>query len=298
MHIVVATDLSEGSESAARWAFNYARQLDARDREVELTVCHAAHARYPQVLDTDVRLDDPRNLERLSEEVDRWVREVASVDSLEFDVAIVPGEPDRVLVETVEQKDADWLAVGQTGRGAIAKFMIGSTSETLAHGPPCNLAICHSKTEQLDEPTFAVGIDFTEASARALQMAAETTRQLDGLLHVLHVVEPPTYEAYPFDTFGEGEVRDMNALIEKMQEELDFFLDEHADLLEGTDWMSETLTGYPTREIVQYAEDEELDGIHLGTAGRSAIGDFFIGSVSRGVVKHMPCTVYLAPPVD
>ena len=299
MHILAATDLSDGSIPALRWAFDYAHHLELVDIDVELTVLHAAQARYPQVLDTELRLEKPENREELRREVENWTWRAANQTETEFDVEILAGRPDKELRVAAERHQADWLAVGMAGHGALAKLVVGSSAERLAHGPPCNLAICHPRTAtSRDSPTFVVGIDFTDACARALEQAATVTRQLGGLLHIAHVVEPPTYEAYPFDTFGEGEIRDMEELIGKMQEELDGFIEEHEDLLEDVQWASRTLTGYPTRELVGFADEDDLDGVFLGTAGRSAVGDFLIGSVSRGVVKHMPCSIYLTPPVD
>ena len=293
MHIVIGTDLSDGSKAGARWAFDYP------GGEVDHTVVHALQARYPQILDSGTRLADSDNREAIGRAVADWTREAVGAEADDFEVDLREGRPQDVLIEAVREHEADWLAVGMTGHGALAKLLVGSTAEAIAHGPPCNFAIAHPETAvPSDDPVFAVGIDFTDASARAVGSAADLARTYGGELRIVHVVEPPSVEAYPFDHFEDTAVENIHDLVDRMEKEVDYFVDDLHEQLEGVTWQTETITGYPTRELVNYAEDESLDGIVVGTAGRSPVGDFLIGSVSRGVVKHMPCSVYLTPPVE
>jgi nucleotide-binding universal stress UspA family protein len=75
-------------------------------------------------------------------------------------------------------------------------------------------------------------------------------------------------------------------------------LEDFAPQLESMDWTRDVITGYPTRELVAYAEDNDTDGIFLGTVGRSGLDDFILGSVASGVVKNMSTSVFLTPPVQ
>ncbi len=47
----------------------------------------------------------------------------------------------------------------------------------------------------------------------------------------------------------------------------------------------------PAEEILQYAEDKNIDLIVMGTHGRSAITRFFLGSTAEKVVRFSPCPV-------
>jgi len=55
-------------------------------------------------------------------------------------------------------------------------------------------------------------------------------------------------------------------------------------------------TGHPTEVICSAAENEKADLIVVGSHGRSAVGRFFLGSVSSGVVKHASVPVLIARP--
>ena len=297
MHLVIATDLSKGSVPSALWGFRYARRLEARDADVELTVAHAVHSRYPQIVDQGTRLDDPDNRRQIAHEVEDWLERNLDTSGVPYETELLDGRPRDVLPELVDDLEADWLATGVTGRGALSKLIVGSTSEALAHNPPCNLAISHPRgIEWDDEPTIGVGVDFTDSSQRATRLAAEFARNIDASLHVLHVVSPPTYEGYPLEGLTDTDFEDMSALVDRMRSELDGFLDDLESDLEGVEIRRHVLSGYPTEEITHFAEDEELDGLFVGTAGRSAMADFVVGSVERGIVKHAPCSLFLTPP--
>lgn len=299
MNILIATDLSKGSVSAALFAFRYARRQKSAGADPSITVVHSVHSPYPKLFADSPDLDDEQTRSRLETEVNNWLRTSIDRMDLDYDVELREGRPDHQIRELADELGADLVAVGVAGQGALARMIVGSTAERLAHDPPANLAICHPRAINTDAGSrFAVGVDFTRTSGRALQEAASLARQLDGTLDILHVVAPPSYESYPFDTFGESDsgIQNMEQLVDRMRQELDTFLEEYTDDLEGLEWSKHVLTGYPTQEIVGYAEDNDIDGIILGAAGRSAVADLLMGSVERGVVKHMPCTVFLTPP--
>jgi len=48
------------------------------------------------------------------------------------------------------------------------------------------------------------------------------------------------------------------------------------------------------KEVVDLAEELEVDLIVVGTRGRSVIGRALMGSVSDSVVRHSPCPVVVA----
>jgi nucleotide-binding universal stress UspA family protein len=49
--------------------------------------------------------------------------------------------------------------------------------------------------------------------------------------------------------------------------------------------------GDPLRQVVEYARDESVDLIVLGTHGRSGVAHLFLGSVAERVVRTAPCPV-------
>ncbi|MFB6264134.1 MAG: universal stress protein [Bradymonadaceae bacterium] len=296
MKIAIATDLSKGAVTAAVWGFGHARRLREAGEDVELTLLHSIHSRYPQIVDTAARLDDPGTRNQLDEEVRKWVGTNIGANDLDYEVHSLQGPARDQIPGYVRQNDVDWLAIGATGRGSLEKLVVGSTSEAIAHDPPCRMSICHpGHSDWSDDPSIQVAIDFSDPSERALDTAISLARTYGAELDVFHVVQPPTHGGFPHDVYEGTELEGVQDLIEMAREELDSTLEARSGELESIDWSREVVSGYPTREIVDRAESEDHDGVVLGSVGRSAFGDFLIGSVARGVVKHLPTSVILAP---
>jgi Universal stress protein UspA and related nucleotide-binding proteins len=51
------------------------------------------------------------------------------------------------------------------------------------------------------------------------------------------------------------------------------------------------LSGHPGSSIVQFAEDNGIDLIVMGTLGKSGIETMLLGSVADKVIRHAPCPV-------
>lgn len=297
MRLVIGTDLSEESLSAVRWGFNYAEMLRQRGQEARVKVLYVAKSRYPQAADVSSEAATPAKRKEAEKKVRNWIGEQLAVDG-DYEVGVEGGVPREQLRGEVETFDADWLVVGLTGRGAWSRLVAGSTALGLSHSPPTNMAVCHpdgSLFEQTDE--LGVGVDFSEHSDHALELATEFASQREIRLHALHVVYPPPPIVWPEASaqVPSESSQSMDFRVEqaenRMKEHLQNFRDEHPDV----DITSDILTGYAAQELKDYAEDNALDGLVLSSKGRSAAGDFFMGSVTNGLLKHAPTNVFIAP---
>jgi nucleotide-binding universal stress UspA family protein len=62
----------------------------------------------------------------------------------------------------------------------------------------------------------------------------------------------------------------------------------------GWDVKSESVTGSPATEIVEKADEWGADLVVVGSHGRTALGEFFFGSVSQKVLHEAHCSVRVA----
>lgn len=62
------------------------------------------------------------------------------------------------------------------------------------------------------------------------------------------------------------------------------------------DWLvcDEALAGEPSQELIRKADEWKADLIVVGSQGRSALGRFFLGSISQKVLKEAHCSVRVA----
>lgn len=53
----------------------------------------------------------------------------------------------------------------------------------------------------------------------------------------------------------------------------------------------ETVLGRPARAIIEYAEENEIDQVVMGSHGRDGVSRILLGSVAETVVRRSPCPV-------
>jgi universal stress protein A len=61
----------------------------------------------------------------------------------------------------------------------------------------------------------------------------------------------------------------------------------------SVDFEHRYLSGGPIREIVEFAERENVDLIVMGSHGRTGISRLLMGSVAEGVARRAPCPVMI-----
>ncbi|MFP8953358.1 universal stress protein [Natrialbaceae archaeon A-arb3/5] len=70
------------------------------------------------------------------------------------------------------------------------------------------------------------------------------------------------------------------------------FPDEIEPLLsDDVEFTTETVVGNPAREVVEFAEDNDVDHIVIGSHGRAGISRVLLGSVAEKIVRRAPVPV-------
>jgi nucleotide-binding universal stress UspA family protein len=136
--------------------------------------------------------------------------------------------------------------------------------------------------------TFLVPVDFSEHSRAALDFATQLARRLSANLHLVHVLQPPTYAA----AYGAAvpPMIDLAQLREPIQRSLGEIVEELSDL-PGT-VTSEVVEGANIALSLQEAASKaDADLIVMGTHGRTGLAHVFLGSVAERTLRHAPCPV-------
>jgi nucleotide-binding universal stress UspA family protein len=133
-----------------------------------------------------------------------------------------------------------------------------------------------------------VPVDFGEASDSALKYGRDLARTYGARLHVLHVVEDlmTRYAVeYPMN------VPDLQQDVERTaRQQVDALVtrQDRTELHVAPVVRTSNLTA---NEIVNYAHEERIDLIIMGTNGRTGVSHFLMGSVAERVVRTAPCPV-------
>ncbi|WP_049890322.1 universal stress protein [Natronorubrum sulfidifaciens] len=138
-----------------------------------------------------------------------------------------------------------------------------------------------------------VPVDGSPLSKRALEYAFDT--HSDATVVALHVIDPsePGYSSMtPVDVRNEPP-HGSEAWFERAAEEEELVFEEVRELADehDADLTTESVTGDAAREIIDYVEDHDIDGIVLGGHGRLGPSRLLLGSVAEMVVARSPVTV-------
>ncbi|WP_415382806.1 universal stress protein [Halosimplex sp. TS25] len=132
-----------------------------------------------------------------------------------------------------------------------------------------------------------VPVDGSEQAHRAFEFVAEEFGDAEVvLLHVINPAEAGYSAQASLPSFSEEWYESEKAAAEEL-------FDEIADLAADTDLTVDRAieVGKPIRVIVEYAEDNDVDQIVMGSHGRSGVTRILLGSVAEAVVRRSPVPV-------
>lgn len=133
-----------------------------------------------------------------------------------------------------------------------------------------------------------VPTDGSRGSEAAVEHALGLADRHDATVHAVTVVEAPGGLA----AFGRAEVHEH---LHERGERLVGAVRDRADE-RGVDCATAVLDGSPADRIVDYAADEGVDLVVMGTHGRTGLQRYLLGSVTERVVRTAPVPVLTLSP--
>lgn len=141
--ILVALDFSEPSARALRLAHELARAAGAA-----LEVVHVHPELYDGRGNPELGLPWPsagqeeRYLRFLEHELRTAVNNTIGTE-LEVHIEVTHGDPVKRLLAMVQQRGADLLCVGSTGKGGVQRVLLGSVSQSLLRASTIPVLVVH-----------------------------------------------------------------------------------------------------------------------------------------------------------
>ncbi len=134
--------------------------------------------------------------------------------------------------------------------------------------------------------------DGSEGAERAVDVAAELARSLDGTLLILTVTDDLSGSAVKALARSE---RDLGEAVDLMINQILNHAKTRARRAGAT--RIETLSGWgdPTESIINFARQRHADAIVVGRRGRGQLSGLLLGSVSQKLVTLAPCPVVVVP---
>ena len=132
-----------------------------------------------------------------------------------------------------------------------------------------------------------VPVDFSEPSQQVLDYAIALAGKLEASLTILHVIQRPV--------LGPG--TGMGAVYGSYMEQVEPAAQQNIrDAVErvrkaGVECAGEVAHGTPFQQIIDMADNRQVDLIVMGSHGHTGLQHFLLGSVAERVVRLAPCPV-------
>jgi nucleotide-binding universal stress UspA family protein len=279
--IVVAVDGSPASYGAAFWAAR-----DAATRNVPLTVVHAVATPtatwppvpYPESL--AVRLEDEgkkaiMHAMKIAEDAMPADRKVAIGRELVY------SSPALALIKMSDQ--AEMIVVGTSGRGLLARGVLGSVSSTVVRHASCPVAVI--RDDELPDPRdpVLVGIDGSPVSELATAIAFDEASRRGVDLIALYAWSDVTARELELD-WVVVEPEAQRSLAESLAGWQERYPDVTVHRLVVCD--------RPAKQLVEKSQSAQL--VVVGSHGRGGLTGMLLGSVSNAVLHSVRVPVIVA----
>ncbi|NVB38876.1 universal stress protein [Pseudenhygromyxa sp. WMMC2535] len=264
-------------------------------RDVEIEVLHVVDedlykgvltkAAIPSDDDIQSYLQDDLNRVRAEVSVAHGKHD-APVELLTPSFSVIRGRPHAIIDEHLQRAEVTGCLLGGQGHGGASERLLGRTAQrVIRHATVPVMVIKQPRSLALPARLLAA-VDWSENSARALQLAARLHTELGGLLSVAHVIDSP-YVPYVKAFAHESEAREvLEQMREEQAEQLQAFV---TKALGEAGPMPDSLTeavvfGDPAETIANQAQTLLADLVIVGAHGQSNLSRFLLGSTSEKLV--------------
>ncbi len=139
-----------------------------------------------------------------------------------------------------------------------------------------------------------VTTDFSDFSAAAVEYASSFALLYGARIHLVHVIEPgAVVGVHNVELNTDALVNELEA---NAQEDMRKFV--YWKLKNNTNLEQVILRGEPQREIVRYAQENEVDLVVIATHGRTGLAHILMGSVAEKIVRLSPVPVLAVKPIE
>ena len=276
--ILIATDGSEASEKAA----NFGMETFKFERAKVYAVYVIDTASYGSVPIGDRGSKKVEQLEEIGHKAVSYVEERAKAAGMETESIVLKGNPAEEIVNFAEEQKVDMVIVGSLGKSGIKHFILGSVSEKVVRHAKVPVLVVREQKEEKPQKKILIATDGSKATEKAVDFGIEIARLNGSKVYAVYVIDITSFDSILMDEVWE---KDMQEQFEKTGRKATSCVEENAKAV-GVEAESIILKGNPAKEIVDFAEEQKVDMIVVGSLGKSGVEQFVIGGVSEKVLRN------------
>jgi nucleotide-binding universal stress UspA family protein len=204
------------------------------------------------------------------------------------------GNVSQTIVEFADESNCDLIVLGAKGHSQVHRMLLGSVSDYVATHASCSVLVVRSpfggQTHANQPLRIVIGCDGSEPAIAGLEEVAEIPWGKTVEMNLLSVAP------FLYDFFGE-----LNPNAEVLTRYESVLAEAKRQLSDSTSHskLRPAKTHLIEREhvgegIVEFAEQFGCDLMVIGETPRTSLSRLLMGSVSRYVLRHVPCSVWIA----
>lgn len=190
------------------------------------------------------------------------------------------------------------LIVMRSRRRPHRAALLGSTAESVCRNAPCPVLVMHNDEQEFVSNELTVNIarvlvayDFSDYSELGLKYGLSIAQEHQAELHLLHVLPPRSLNEPEIAWHPVGGESAYHTAARRLQRVVP------AEVHLWCDVKTAVSEGNPYREILNYAEKNEIDLISVGAHGAGFGMRALFGSNVDRVLRQSPCPVLVARPL-
>ena len=294
MKVLLAVDQLRDAKVAARFL-----ETVRLPRCTALSILHVIEIphtaiRYAaqQLMLADWRKDAATSARRLIDRITPPLR----AQGLRVCPLVKEGLPGPGLINMVERMRADLTILGSHGYSRLIRFLLGSVTEMLLNEAPCSILIVRGRPRGRQGRGMRVllAMDFSKDAKGAARFLSTLRLPRASRVTLLHVEEHADSVLARISGMGRIDLSRAVQLVMRERKRRTLLMLERM----GQRFRQLGLTvdkvfaqGAPAEEILRAAERHRADLIVMGSKGLTGLDRYLLGSVSRKVARHAPCSV-------
>lgn len=290
--ILVPTDGSDHAERAARHALSLAERFDAKIHALGVVNLEEQAGPFDAGGVSDEYLD------RLEADAEEWVGGVeALAGNRPVETTVVEGTPEETIVDFAADQDVDLIAMGTRGRSGLTRFVTGSVTEHVVREtdrPVLTVRLPEDSDDHSGGAAYErvlIPTDGSDAASAAVDHGLAVAEAYDAAVHTLYVVDQ-----------GAGATGTDAAVPPAVREHFESVAGAATDTVAerareaGLDAVADTREGSPATALLDYADDESIDFVAMGTHGHTGLDRLLLGSTTERAIRHAEMPVLAVHP--
>jgi nucleotide-binding universal stress UspA family protein len=207
---------------------------------------------------------------------------------LEVGVYIVVGNLVTKVIEAVEKEAPDLIVIGRSHKGFIDQLYTGSDITEIIRQANRPVLIYKPPTDKIDleDTPFERPLIATDWSPASM-LALEYLLPLKGVVKKVNVIHVASDKDFT------GSAMEMQKVRKRSREKLDTMVDRL--VANGIDARAHVYVGEPEEEIEKAAKDCQASMIVLGSSGKSAWAERWLGSTPRAIAEKSAYATFIVP---